>query len=72
MKAVNITKNAMLIRDSEGYWLVLETSAGEGLFNLSRFTDPTDTEQAIKFNDVLEAYIKDQAKPQPPRPGSQN
>jgi hypothetical protein len=58
MEAVNITRNAKLIKDGEGlYWLALERSVGSGLFNLSTFVnDPiTEIETEIGFDDLLEA-----------------
>lgn len=64
MKATRITDNATLIRDEEGYWLLLTTSAGEGLYNLSKFADE-GTKQSITFNEVLEAYFRDHEKPPP-------
>ena len=66
MEAVNITRNAKLIKDSDGYWLALDTSAGKGLFSLSHFiTDPiSHAEKDITFTDVLEAYMRDQKRPQ--------
>ena len=71
MRAVNITRNAKLIQDDEGYWLSLKTSAGWGMFRLSHFiTDPvTGEEKSVTFEEVLGAYMKDQTTPQT---GSQN
>lgn len=63
MEAVNITRHAKLIKDDEGYWLALTTSAGGGLFSLSKFV-PLDGigESEIGFDDVLQAYMKDQRR----------
>jgi hypothetical protein len=72
MEAVSITRNAKLIKDGEGlYWLALTTSEGSGMFNLSTFvTDPiTHEEKSVGFDDVLEAFMREQKKPQT---GSQN
>jgi hypothetical protein len=74
MQAVNITRNAKLIKDDQGYWLAVTTSAGlSGLFSLSTFLPGTieGVEQEIGFEDVLEAFMKDQQTPQMPK-GSLN
>jgi|GEM_PF-3374197 len=65
MEAVSITRNAKLIKDDEGYWLALTTSAGSALFSLSKFV-PLDgiEEKEIGFDDVLQAFMKDQKTPQ--------
>lgn len=74
MKAVNITRNAKLIKDDQGYWLAVTTSVGlSGLFSLSHFLPGTieGVEQQTGFEDMLEAFMREQQTPQPPR-GSLN
>jgi hypothetical protein len=66
MKLVQITKNAKLKKDADGeYWLLIESSAGPAMFNLSSInTNPvTGEEIQIGFDEVLEAFMNEQQTP---------
>ena len=63
MEQVEITRNAKLQRDAEGlYWLLIDSSAGQAMFALSIFNVNAETGKTrnIGFDDVLEAFMKDQ------------
>ena len=63
MEQVEIRRNAKLQRDAEGlYWLLIDSSAGQAMFALSIFNVNAETNETknIGFDDVLEAFMKDQ------------
>lgn len=66
MKTVKITRNARLKKDDDGmFWLLVETSAGSAMFNLTAIGSDESTEQTkqIGSNDVLEAVMREQETP---------
>jgi hypothetical protein len=63
MKIVSITRNAKLKKNHEGYWLLIESSAGPAMFNLSAIETNavTHEKKQIGFDDVLEAFMNEQS-----------
>ena len=66
MRTVQITKNAKMQRDKDGmFWLLIESSVGPAIFNLSAIdTNPiTGESMQIWLDDKLEAFMREQQTP---------